>query len=1307
LNANPAGKRDRSRQVSLALLAGALVILLLSNIAQPVNWQEVLAPILLFSGTLVCVSDLAQWVFTPGLILSTGYTSMAHVVALAALLATGVVPALWVVVLGTALVEALRQLLARRITGIYILPRQAWLAVAATVGINATSLGLAGAIYQWVGGSTAALAWTWRDGLAVITLFGSHFLVYNTLNAWWLRARGTSIPDYFQRHLLQILTLQLVPLPFAVLLTRVYLQLGALIFLLLCASLIGLWTLLRRLVEMRRDLEKRLRELRTLNTVGQALATSLELDVLLNTIYHQVRRLMEADYFYIALYDGVTDELTFPVVVEDGERKYYAGRRAGNGLTEYVIRRRKPVLIPGHTAQVIANLGLEVIGQPALSWLGVPLAAGDKVLGVITVQSFRRSHAYDQEDMALLCILATQAAIALENAKLYGQMRRRTAELALLNTVSTAVSSTLDLDQVLQIVVTSIPPIMLCQKSALYLVNGPGGKLQLSASHGLSDAFKQSLIWQDDLRLQQVRDQHIFIVPDITTSGRPAAEVEWALREGYRAFAEVPLVTQNELIGILSVYYDQVHYFDLAERDLLTTFANQAATAIANARLYSRTDQALARRVEELSAIERIGRELTSTLEPQRVLDLVLEQAMTATGATRGCIAMLNGTGHLVNVVTQRGYTAQATESLTAPHQLDEGIVGHVLRNGQLALIRDVQREPHYVALDPAVQAHLTVPITREGTVLGAINLESARAHGFDEQDANFVSQLAIQAAVALENAQLFQERSQRVEELSLLYQASLTLASSLEYTDVLDIISRLARHVTNSDAVALYLYDAVTDEFERASVQGYQTDEIGPPTVRRNGMTRTIIETGRPVLISDALTHPDISSTVLQRGIRSIIGVPVMSRGEALGVLYVNHRQPHAYTENDVRLVSALANQAGATIANVSLFTQVSEARDRLEAIINSTRDGILVLDNAGRVVIANARIEAFTDLRRVQLVGGTLDELRQNHLEALTNLLGVTLDELDQRVNWLQRHPTGPFTRTFQTSVSGAASAGQQRSKPNFTELFSTPVLDETRQVIGRLMVFRDITEEKELDEMREDLTGMIVHDLRSPLTVVLSGLEMIKEFTINEHSDPLAIQALQVAERSCHTMLMLVNSLLDISQLESGKMPLARAPAPYAPLARAAVSRLSPLAVELGVTVHTDLPPDLPMVEIDNEKIGRVLINLLDNALKFTPAGGQVTLCAVPQNDGQGQVLLCSVSDSGPGIPKEFHEKVFDRFAQVRSRASPGRQRGTGLGLAFCKLAIEAHNGRIWVESEPDEGSTFYFTLPLADVEAWLDE
>ena len=232
-----------------------------------------------------------------------------------------------------------------------------------------------------------------------------------------------------------------------------------------------------------------------------------------------------------------------------------------------------------------------------------------------------------------------------------------------------------------------------------------------------------------------------------------------------------------------------------------------------------------------------------------------------------------------------------------------------------------------------------------------------------------------------------------------------------------------------------------------------------------------------------------------------------------------------------------------------------------------------------------------------------------------------------------------------------------------------------------------------------------GMMVHDLRSPLTAVLSGLDILRELTIDEHSDPMGVQALDVAGRSCHQMLTMVNNLLDISRLESGKMPLDRGPAPLSPLVHGVAFRLSPIASDRNVQVEVDISPDLPMADIDNEQISRVVTNLLDNALKFTPAGEKVIIRAVHQDIEPGEILVCSVSDAGPGIPEGAEEIIFDRFSQVRVGTHSTRQRGSGLGLAFCKLAVEAHGGRIWAQSSPGQGSTFYFTLPVADVRAWL--
>jgi len=222
------------------------------------------------------------------------------------------------------------------------------------------------------------------------------------------------------------------------------------------------------------------------------------------------------------------------------------------------------------------------------------------------------------------------------------------------------------------------------------------------------------------------------------------------------------------------------------------------------------------------------------------------------------------------------------------------------------------------------------------------------------------------------------------------------------------------------------------------------------------------------------------------------------------------------------------------------------------------------------------------------------------------------------------------------------------------------------------------------------------MIVHDLRSPLTAILSGLYLLREVTPIADQNGIAGEALTAAEQSCRKLLDLVNSLLDISKMEAGRMELVRRPTDLSKLVANTFNRLAPLAKDGNITLTSHIEGNCQVLA-DDDKIGRVLTNLVDNALKFTPPDGQVTVRVEPMPDQAG-FIRCAVRDTGPGIPPEHFERIFDRFVQAPS--GRGARRGTGLGLTFCKLVIEAHGGRVGVESQESEGSTFYFTLPVSD-------
>lgn len=230
------------------------------------------------------------------------------------------------------------------------------------------------------------------------------------------------------------------------------------------------------------------------------------------------------------------------------------------------------------------------------------------------------------------------------------------------------------------------------------------------------------------------------------------------------------------------------------------------------------------------------------------------------------------------------------------------------------------------------------------------------------------------------------------------------------------------------------------------------------------------------------------------------------------------------------------------------------------------------------------------------------------------------------------------------------------------------------------------------QELEKLRDDLTHMIVHDLRTPLTSIISALPTMPRLgELNNRQ----MECLNVATQGGQILLGMINDLLDISKMEEGSLHLEYENLTAADIVERALQQVTPLAQEKELTLVCDVAPHLPIFSADKDKLLRTLVNLLGNAVKFTPAGGMVTVSA--HKSAGEEAVLFAVTDTGEGIPEEARERIFEKFGQVEARKS--RQSGsTGLGLTFCKMAVEAHGGRIQVESAVGRGSTFSFTIPL---------
>jgi signal transduction histidine kinase len=245
--------------------------------------------------------------------------------------------------------------------------------------------------------------------------------------------------------------------------------------------------------------------------------------------------------------------------------------------------------------------------------------------------------------------------------------------------------------------------------------------------------------------------------------------------------------------------------------------------------------------------------------------------------------------------------------------------------------------------------------------------------------------------------------------------------------------------------------------------------------------------------------------------------------------------------------------------------------------------------------------------------------------------------------------------------------------------------------RQAMTQLRLRRALKQLQELEALRDSLTHMIVHDLRTPLTALLSGLQTME--MLGELSEEQS-ETLELSIEGGQILLRMINDLLDIHKMEEGSLQLEYADLSVPGITGQAVRQVASLAAEKQIAVVEEVAPGAVTVRADEDKLVRTLVNLLGNAIRFSSVGGAVHL-TVRRSEGDN-ALLFSVSDAGEGIPEEAFQRIFEKFGQVAARRS-GRERSTGLGLTFCKMVVEAHGGSIWVESELGQGSTFSFLIP----------
>lgn len=524
-----------------------------------------------------------------------------------------------------------------------------------------------------------------------------------------------------------------------------------------------------------------------------------------------------------------------------------------------------------------------------------------------------------------------------------------------------------------------------------------------------------------------------------------------------------------------------------------------------------------------------------------------------------------------------------------------------------------------------------------------------------------------------------------RLNELSTLLETSGAVVSTLDSQVVLERILEQVERLMGLHMCAIVALDEQQGIFRVKASRGLSTrysEQVSIDPTEPQSITLRAIHSGQPIQISDTEENPVYASMrprARAEGYRAILAVPLTTMHAPPSALLVYYPEPHVFTHQEIDLLSSFANQAAMAIENAALFARSDTARQeqtrRLEALVESMQDGLILEDLNERVIYANRRVLDLTDFE------DTTALLQMTGTQVLDEIIARARDEEKTRTAVETMLQSDGRIRSVEISV-------RYPDRPRDLRLTCFEVTDSQNFRLGRGLILQDITRSRQLDRMKSSLISTVSHELRTPLAAIKGYASTLLAEDVRW--DPESQQEfLQIISGEADNLNELVNDLLDMSRIEAGNLSVSRVLCDLSDLVYRAQERSDPPP---GDRLAISVPPNLPAIYVDPQRITTVLRNLIENAARYSPDQGSISITAVTE-DG---FLVVRVADEGPGIPPEHAQRVFESFYRVDTglTGTPG----AGLGLAICQGFIHAHGGRIWLE-ETKRGTCIAFSLPLS--------
>jgi PAS domain S-box-containing protein len=996
--------------------------------------------------------------------------------------------------------------------------------------------------------------------------------------------------------------------------------------------------------------EMRAEELATLNQLAQSLSSQLNINQVIDTIYAGITRLIDAKNFYVGFYDASANEIVFPQTVSEFDSEREITRLPmGQGITSYMIQTGESILITEGSEKWTKAKGIQTAGVPAKSFLGVPLTRGGKALGAMAVQNYEQYNAYGQHDLQLLTAFAGQVAVALENARLFDEVRTSQGQLS-------------EALQIARLGYFEIDPNRQSTKltDELYSLLGTSAERENGYEFPV-DTMMHKFILEEDIPIVR---QTIQDVIDAKHSGDVTSEVRYRRADG-------------KVIWVSSVYKAE---YDAQGQPVKVVGSSQDITE---------------RKANELiqTAISQISESALTSKTVDELIQSVHEAIRLLLPAQNFYVALYDPNTSLISFP----YHADEIDHDWTSRRLDRGLTSYVIRTGKslratpeifadLAASGEVSRDG-IASVD-----WLGVPLRSKQAVTGVIAIQTYdHKIRITEQHQEVLSVIATQLTSAIER--FLAEREIQKFKLGIDSSNNAVFVTDLEGT--IQYINPAFTKVygfSPEEAIGKsprFLKSGLTsDEQYKSFWQALLAGETISQEITnksKDGQFIPISGTYSPILdesgkimgfmaVQEDITERKLSEEALKR--RN----DYLAASSEIGRLVTSTLDLNTIFTRTVNLISDRFGFYYAAIYiieetgfNVILREATGEAGEKMKAqrhavvvgsssvigkvaesiepiVVNDTQFEPLyvpnpyLLDTRSEVAIPlriGLRIVGVIDIQSIQTHAFSQDDL--SVLQSLADQVAVAIDN----------------ARSYELS----------------------------QQLIQEL---------REIDLLKSQFLANMSHELRTPLNSIIGFSRVILKGIDGPVSD-MQQQDLTAIYNSGQHLLGLINDILDLARIEAGKMELNFEEVRLSEMATSVMSTAKGLVKEKPIQLLQRIPEDMPAVRGDTMRVRQIFINLISNASKFTDEGS-ITIDTAVQKGPTGKLeALINVVDTGPGISLEDQKKLFQAFSQVDGSATR-KTGGTGLGLSICANLIQLHGGRIGVTSEVGKGSTFWFTLPL---------